>query len=107
MLDGDVEIVSTAQTGRAEFKGVLPMAFVKARVDIPGTGLWLGAQAQGIGYDGDSMFDMTANIGWESKWGLGAEAGWRTVKLDLDDFDDITEANVDVDGPYLALNLHF
>jgi outer membrane protein len=107
MVDGHIEVVSTTTTSRAEFKGLLPMIYAKARVDLPFAGLWFGVEGQGTGYDGNSLIDVTAHIGFESKWGLGTEAGWRKFHLKLKDFDDISGADFDVSGPYMALNLHF
>ena len=106
-VDGYVEVVSTAESSRADFKGVLPLLYGKARVDLPLSGFWLGAEAQGLGYDGNMLFDATAQVGWESKWGIGAEAGWRMFHMELDEYDEITGADFDVSGPYMALNLHF
>lgn len=106
-VDGYVEVASTVETSRADFKGVLPMLYAKVRADLPLTGLWVGAQAQGIGYDGNSLIDATAQVGWESKWGVGAEAGYRMFHLELADYDEITNADFDVSGPYVALNFHF
>jgi outer membrane protein len=107
LIDGHVEVASTLEVARAEFKGVLPMLYAKARADLPFGGFWVGAEAQGLGYDGNSLIDATAQIGWESKWGIGAEAGWRMFHMELDDYDEISGADFDVSGPYLALNLHF
>ncbi len=106
-VDGYVEVASTAEASRAEFKGVLPMLYANARVDLPFGGFWIGAQAQGLGYDGNSLIDATAQVGWESKWGIGAEAGWRMFRMELEDYDEITAAQFNVSGPYMALNFHF
>ncbi len=107
LVDGHVAVASLAESSRAQFKGVLPMLYVRMRADLPLTGLWIGAQAQGLGYDGNSLIDADAQVGWESKWGIGAEAGWRVLHMKLADFDEISDADFDVSGPYLALNFHF
>ena len=106
-VDGHFDIASSVDSTRAEFKGVLPMLYGKARVDLPFSGFWLGAEAQGLGYDGSQLFDANVQLGWESPIGLGLEAGWRTYRLELDDVDDFSDASIDVSGPYAALNYHF
>jgi outer membrane protein len=106
-VDGYVAVASTLESSRAELKGVLPMLYAKVRVDLPFGGLWIAAEGQGTGYDGNSLIDATAQLGWESKWGVGAEAGWRMFRLELEDYDEFSGADFDVSGPYMALNFHF
>lgn len=106
-VDGDVEVASATDVAAAEFKGVLPLLYARARFDLPLTGLWAGAEAMGFAYSGHQLIDATAQIGWESPVGLGAELGWRTLRLELDSFDDIDGADIDISGPYAALNFHF
>ena len=106
-IDGHVDLSSSVDSTRAELKGALPMLYGKARVDLPFSGFWLGAEVLGMGYDGSQLFDANAQLGWESPIGLGLEAGWRTYHLELDDVDDFSEATIDVSGPYAALNYHF
>jgi outer membrane protein len=106
-VDGDVEVVSDSTIARAEFKGVLPLLYGRTRVDLPLTGLWAGAEATGLAYDGHQLLDASVQVGWTSPIGLGAELGWRTLRLELDDIDDIDNADVDISGPYFALNFYF
>jgi len=106
-LDASFDIASALESSRAQFKGVVPMLYARVRADLPLTGLWVGGQAQGLGYHGNMLIDATAQLGWESQWGIGAEAGWRMFHMELDDYDEITGADFDVSGPYLALNFHF
>ncbi|MDZ7669741.1 MAG: TIGR04219 family outer membrane beta-barrel protein [Gammaproteobacteria bacterium] len=106
-IDGEIEVASESAVARAEFEGVLPLLYARGRVDLPLTGLWAGAEAQGLAYDGHSLIDASAQIGWTSPVGLGAELGWRTLRLDLDDIDDIDHAEIDISGPYAAVNFYF
>ena len=105
-MDGVVDVRSTAAAGVAEFKGVVPMLYTKARVDLP-SGFWLGGEAQGLGWAGHSVIDANAHLGWTSKWGFGFEAGWRMLNLNLDEIDELTGADIEIKGPYAALNFHF
>lgn len=106
-VDGFVEVSSSTTNASAEFSGVIPMLYAQARVDLPLTGFWVGAQAQGMSYDGNQLLDGTAQIGWESALGLGVELGYRTFKLELDEFDEVDSAEIDIDGVYFGLNYHF
>ena len=53
-IDGFFEIATTLEAARAEFEGVMPLLYGKVRADLPLTGLWIGAEVQGLacgGYD--------------------------------------------------------
>ncbi len=106
-VDGYVQVASTTDTGRADFKGALPMLYGRVRVDLPFTGLWVGGDLMGLTYDDHDLLDATAQLGWESPVGLGAELGWRSYQLDLDTIDDIDSADITISGPYAAINFHF
>jgi outer membrane protein len=106
-VDGHVELSSGSDFARADFEGVIPLLYARARADLPFTGVWVGADAMGLAYDGHKLLDASAQVGWESPIGLGAEIGWRQFDLDLDGFEDIDDAELDISGPYAALNFHF
>lgn len=106
-VDGRIELMSTTQSARAEFSGVLPLLYAATRFDLPFSGFWVGGQVMGISYDGNELYDLNAQVGFESSLGLGAELGWRSFQLTLDQFDELDRADIEVAGPYLALNYHF
>ena len=83
------------------------MLYGRARVDLPLTGFWVSAEAQDMSYQGNSLMEYAALIGYESDIGLGVEAGYRSVQLELDEFEDIAQAELDISGPYAAINFHF
>ena len=107
LLDGSIEVGNATDSASADFDEVVPMLYAKVRADLPLTGLWVGAQAQGMSYDDNSLIEFEAQIGWESQVGLGIEAGYRAVQIELDTFDDVDNAAIDVSGPYAAINYHF
>lgn len=106
-IDGEIEVASESAVAQAEFEGVLPLLYARGRVDLPLTGAWVGAEAMGLAFDGHSLIDASAQVGWTSPVGFGAELGWRTLRLDLDSIDDIDNAEIDISGPYAALNFYF
>jgi outer membrane protein len=82
------------------------MGYAGIGVDLPLTGLSVGADGAYVKYQGSSFYDFSLRISYTSPWFVGAEAGYRKIKLDLDDFDD-SFADVEFDGPYAGLYLHF
>lgn len=106
-LEGSIDVASSADRTSADFDEVIPMLYAKARADLPLTGLWVGAEAQGMSYDDNHLIEFNAQVGWESQIGFGLEAGWRTVQIELSSFDAVDNAEIDVSGPYAALNYHF
>lgn len=107
LLQGSIEVANSIDTARAEFDEVIPLLYAKARVDLPLTGMWVGAQVQGMGYDDNSLIEFDAQLGWESQIGLGIELGYRAVRIELATFDDVDAADIEVRGPYAAINYHF
>ena len=106
-LQGEISVQSTLASASAEFDEVIPMLYAKARLDLPLTGLWLAAEGQGVRYDGNSLIEYNAHVGYETEVGLGFEAGYRGIAMELDTFEDVQQAKIDISGPYAALNYHF
>lgn len=86
----------------------IPMAYGKARFDLPFSGLSVGGQANVISYDDNSLSDLSINVAYDFintlALDLGVELGYRQMNLEINE--DVT-ADVELKGPYAALNLHF
>ncbi|WP_347329549.1 TIGR04219 family outer membrane beta-barrel protein [Marinimicrobium locisalis] len=85
----------------------LPMAYGKAQFDLPLTGFSVGAQGNVVNYDDDSLTDLSVNVSYnfvDSVLDLGVELGYRQMNLEINE--DVT-ADVELKGPYAAVNLHF
>jgi outer membrane protein len=93
-------------TQDADVSGWVPMAYAGVGIDLPLTGLAISADGSYIKYQSSSFYDYTLRVTYTSPWHVGADVGYRKIKLDLDDFDD-SFANVEFDGPYAGLYLHF
>jgi len=106
-MDGKIGLAADSGISSAEFTVVVPLLYGRARADLPLTGFWMAAEIMGMGYSDNNLIDATAQLGWESSVGFGAEFGYRLLSLDIDDFDDVDKAALDISGPYLALNYHF
>ena len=106
-IEGFVRVADASGFSSAEFEGILPMGYLGVRGDLPFTGWWAGGSVRGVAYKGDSLFDATAKFGWESKLGLGIEAGYRIMELELDAFDDVQSADLSIKGPFAGLTFSF
>lgn len=106
-VDADLLVedrLNPANAGRAEVKAVLPMAYLAARFDIPITGISVGAVGNGISYDGDSLYDVTA-YGQYDFSALRLQAGYRQLSIDVEDGSD--KLDMEIAGPFVSVGLDF
>lgn len=104
LFDGFVEIQSTTDSAREDLEDPIPMLYGKVRFDLPLTGLSVDAEANGVGYGGNTLLDASLRLAYESSIGLGVEAGYRSMVLDIDE--DI-EGDIDISGIFAGINFHF
>ncbi len=87
------------------------MGYINAGIDIPLTGLSLGANINTISYGDTGITDFDANMTYVLPLipllDVGITAGYRSFDLELDaaDFGDLSAKTV-IAGPYLGLSLH-
>ncbi len=84
----------------------IPLLYLAARIDLPFTGLYVGANIQQLGVGDNSVEDTTLMIGYESSFGLGIEGGIKTFTLELNDASDLN-TNLQYDGVYVNGYFHF
>ena len=103
LFDDGIQVtdVNTGLTGDLDIDYVLPLLYAEARFDLPFSGLSLGVSGSGIGYDGDTAYDLKLNLAYEFLFGLGVEGGYRSIGLKYDDGEDY--ADVDFGGVYIGL----
>ncbi len=99
------EIKDQTQSASLDVDEVIPMVYAAVKFDLPLTGLYVGADGNGIKYDDDTILDLKAMVGWESSIGLGIEAGYRYFDIQYEDNQE--EADVTIEGPYASLFFHF
>lgn len=87
-----------------EASATLPMIHAGVQADLPLTGLYARGEVDAVSYDGNSLTDATAALGWRSDFNLGLELGYRRMNLTLDDVSDI-DADFNLGGPFLSLSL--
>lgn len=106
-IEGKAAVTGSVSGSASDtFDVVVPMLYAGLEVGLPLTGLSIGADGSYIGYDGNSLTDVTAYIRYTSDYFVGLEAGVRSVSLELDDVDS-TYGTLDFDGPYVSLFLQF
>lgn len=84
----------------------IPMGYLAAGVDIPGTGLRIAGDVKYIGYKGDSFTDARIKAVIDLPAGLQAQAGYRHESLKISDHYDIN-ADVKFEGPFVGLGYTF
>ncbi len=89
-----------------DVSGWLPMLYAGIGFDLPLTGLSIGADGSFSGYRGSRLYDVTLHASYTTPWKIGADLGYRRLKISLDDFDAYT-ADVEIDGPYAGVFVNF
>lgn len=110
VFDGEASAITTLLQEEADLDFAIPMAFASVRIDLPLTGLFVGAEGNAISYDDNELTDFTAKVGYSTDIipflaDLEIEAGYRSMDLKIDD-DDL-EADIKIDGPFANLTLAF
>ncbi len=107
-LDSSARISSrtTGRSADAEVSGWVPMLYGGVGVDLPFTGLAVSADGSYIGYQDSKFYDYTVRVTYDTPWVVGVDLGYRSLKLDLDDFDD-SYANIEFSGFYMGLYAGF
>jgi len=95
-IDGEIavngnDIISNLLINESsDFQVPIPMIYAKLRLDVPTTDLSLQAEGNYISYDGNSFYDAEFGIRYTFSLGLGVEAGYKSMKLKLDDINDLS-----------------
>ncbi len=104
-IDGHAQVRAKDISGKVvnedkDFTFVAPMLYANVRIPIPLVeGLSIDAEGNGIGYDGNALYDIQGSIRYIITMGLGVEAGYRYEKIKLDDVNDV-DADVEFSGFY-------
>ena len=93
-------------TQAASVSGWVPLAYAGIGVDLPLTGLGVSADGSFSKYQGSRFYDYSVRVTYTTPWHMGLDAGYRKIKMNLDDFDN-SFANIEFDGPYAGAYLSF
>jgi outer membrane protein len=112
-VDGVLDVVNkndATQTARETFDGFVPMLYGNVELGLPFTGLGVFAEGSLLSVGDHTLYDYEAGIGYtfidNVAVDLTLQLGYRAVKLELDDLDDIN-SNLDFDGVFVGLEIHF
>jgi len=99
-IDGAISVKNnTGLSESTDFQVPVPMLYAKARFDVPTTDLSFQAEGNYVTYDGNRLYDAEVGVRYTLALGLGLEAGYKTMKLKLDDIDDLS-MDTDFSGAY-------
>ena len=103
---GKAAVESLNQAAKLNLDATIPMVYAMVQFDLPLTGAYVGAETNFIGYSGNSLKDIILKAGYESELGIGAEVGYRTISLKLDDVSDLS-TDIKSSGAYASVTYHF
>jgi outer membrane protein len=105
-IEGNIKINTLTKHVDEDFSITLPLAYAKARFDLPFSGFSVEADMATVSYSGNSLTDTKAAVVYESSIGLGAIAGYRNETLKLDDIDN-NDVNIVISGVFAGMFYHF
>lgn len=95
----------SASRSETEIDEVVPMLYVAAEVELPFTGLSVGADVSAVSYSDNSLYDAKAKI--RQGFGLAyLELGYRQLSIDIEDVSDI-DVDAEISGAYLSTGIDF
>lgn len=111
-IDASINVNSplTSLNSTLSASGFTPMLYVSTMVGLPFTGFNFFAEGNFLSIDDNVLYDYQAGISYELVENLAIDInltlGYRAVKLELDDLDDL-HTNLDFDGVFAGAVLHF
>lgn len=106
-FDGSVRISTDTQRAEEVLDAPIPMLYLAAKFELPLTGLSFGAQGAGISAGGATLKDLRFNIAYEFSFGLGLEAGQRSMTVEIDPDEEDVFGDLEFEGNYIAATFHF
>ncbi|MBF7074974.1 TIGR04219 family outer membrane beta-barrel protein [Glaciecola sp. MH2013] len=111
-IDGTI-MVAESDGGNAtteDFSAVIPMAYAKAEVGLPFTGLGVYAEGSFLAIGDHSVSDLQAALTYSFVESLALDmtiqAGYRVMNVEVEDLDDLY-ANLDFTGAFIGLEFDF
>ncbi|MFP4132082.1 MAG: TIGR04219 family outer membrane beta-barrel protein, partial [Thiohalospira sp.] len=105
-VSGNIYVTDGNETVDEDLDGVVPLGYLAAGVNIPGTELSVNGRTARISAGDNSFTDNALNVSWTSPIGLGGRLGWRSQSLDLEDVGDVT-VDTDFSGVYAGVHYIF
>ena len=111
-LDADINVIeqATSQSADLTVSGFVPLIYVNTIVGLPFTGFNVFAEANFLSYDDNTIYDYQVGVSYELLDNLAVDLdlalGYREVKLELDDVDDLY-SDLTFNGFFLGATVHF
>jgi len=102
--------ISQTGNGSISVDETIPLLYLSARIDLPVSGLYLGAKINAnvidLGISESTAQDSTFLLGYQSGTGLGIEGGIKYFSLELNDADNL-DSDFEYDGLFLNGYINF
>ncbi len=111
-LDSKIGVVEQASSKSSDLSvsGFLPLLYVNTIIGLPFTGFNVFAEANFLSYDDNSVYDYQIGVSYAVLDNLAVDLdltlGYRSVKLELDDIDDLY-TDLTFDGFFAGAIVHF
>lgn len=107
-IDERVRVNDGLITDSVELYSIIPLAFMRARFDLPFSGWYLEGDTHLVKYEGDGYSDSAVKLGWqtESITDFGLNIGYRQMSLKVEEFDGLS-ADLNISGPFASATFHF
>ena len=109
-IDADVQVASASNEGELNVSGIIPMLYLAAEVGLPATPFNIFANGNLLSIDDNTVSDYQVGIGYEIIDNIAVDVdltlGYRSIKLELDDLDDLT-SDLEFDGFFFGAVVHF
>ena len=104
--------INTPMTYTDESTTVIPLAYLRTRVEIPKTGFGIEGDVKYITYSGSTIYDVRAKVDYTFDTGLpvdiGFEVGYRIKNMQIDDEEaSSTNTNLDFRGVYAGVMFRY
>jgi outer membrane protein len=104
-LDGEVALKTTGIDEKEDFKFPIPMIGLNLHIGILADVLEARLRGTGIGYSGNAIYELTADISWTPLPFVDIHGGYKSFVIDIDEDDVIFD--YDMSGPFVALTVSF
>lgn len=111
-LDSYIKVVEQASSQNSDLSvsGIVPLLYVNTIIGLPFTGFNVFAEANFLSYSDNTVYDYQVGVSYSVLDNLAVDLdfilGYRSVKLELDDIDDLY-SDLTFDGVFAGAIIHF
>jgi outer membrane protein len=104
-LDGEVALKTAGIDEKEDFTLPIPMIGLNLHIGMLANVLEARLRGTAIGYSGNSIYELTADVSWTPLPFLDIHGGYKSFVIDIDEDDVVFD--YDMSGPYVALTVSF